>query len=215
MPSRRALWRRALVRRCLAAALVGLAAWSTLGAVLPDEPEPGVPVLVAASDLPAGHRLEASDLRVGRWPQAVRPSRGYSRIDAAVGATLAGPLAAGDAVTRDRLVGSALLHGLPADRVIAHIPLADAGILQALRPGDRVDALSTQDGTVIGHDLVVLATGADIGVRPNTALTSGDAPGQQGVLVAATRGTAARLAVSQGAPAPGAGVMLTMRHRPR
>lgn len=194
--------------------LVGLATWLVAGAALPQAPPQGARVVVVARDLPVGHRIVPADLHVSRWPEDLRPRAGYARVDAAVGAVLAGPITAGEALTTGRLRGSSLLDALPHGRVMAHIPLADGGLARALRPGDRVDAISTTDGTVIGRDLLVLAAG---GEQPDhgalSPLTSDDAVQGPGVMVATQPSTASRLAVAQGAQTPGVGVMLTV-HRP-
>ena len=71
---RRAVWRRARLRRAVAAVLAGVAAWLVVSAFLPTPPPVGVPVVVAVRDLPAGHRLSASDVRVDRWPSEIRPA---------------------------------------------------------------------------------------------------------------------------------------------
>ncbi len=120
---RRAVWRRARLRRALAAALVGLAAWLVAGAFLPDRAPVGVPVLVSVRDLPAGHRVGTSDLRVERWPEQIRPASALQDPAAAIDATLASGLGAGEAVTTSRLRGTGLLSGLPAGMVAAHVPL--------------------------------------------------------------------------------------------
>src|SRR6185312_14383647 len=72
-PGRRAVWRRARLRRVLAATCTAAAAWLAVSAFLPDPAPVGVPVLVAVRDLPAGHRLGAADVRVDRWPPQIRP----------------------------------------------------------------------------------------------------------------------------------------------
>ena len=214
---RRGAWRRARIRRCLSALLVALAAWVVTGAVLPDPPSRGVPVVVAARDLPAGQRLGADDVRVVRWPRDLRAGAAFGRVDQAVGESLAAPLVAGEPVTRARVGSSALLTGLPRGRVVAYVR-DTGGLAHVLRPGDHVAAVSTADGSTIAPDLLVLSVGAEAGGEDPAGVgfgpvTSDDAGGTGGVLVAATPHTASRLAESRGSDTPGAGVMLTL-HRP-
>lgn len=211
---RRAAWRRARIRRLVSALLVAVAAWLVTGAVLPDPPDPGVPVVIAADDLPAGHVLSADDLRVDRWPRDIRPPGAVRRVDHAVGRTLAGPLGAGEPVTPARTHDSALLRGLPKDRVLAYLP-ADGGLSQVLQPGDHIDAVSTADGSTVAADLLVVRSGVFGSGDPKGSGTIAPpaSEGARGVLVATTPHTAARLAEARGTETPGVGVMLTL-HRP-
>jgi pilus assembly protein CpaB len=206
---RRAVWRRARLRRCLSAGLVGLAAWLVAGAVVPDPAPVGVPVLVTVRDLPAGHRLTASDLRVDRWPEQIRPASALEGPGAAVDATLTSGLGAGEAVTTSRLRGSGLLSGLPAGTVAAHVPLTDPGAAALAHAGDHVDLISSPSGTILGQDVIVLAVDASEGDTSPGLTGGGDAP-RPGIVVALTPATAARLATVTGSDLAGSSITLAL-----
>jgi Flp pilus assembly protein CpaB len=207
---RRAVWRRARLRRGLAAALVGLAGWLVADAFLPDPAPVGVPVLVSVRELPAGHRVGASDLRVERWPEQIRPASALQEPGAAVDATLASGVGAGEALTPSRLRGSGLLSGLPAGMVAAHVPLTDPGAAALAHAGDHVDLISSPSGTVVGQDVIVLAVDAPEGdVSPG--LVGGGDTSRPGIVVALNPATAARLATVTGSDLAGSSITLALR----
>jgi Flp pilus assembly protein CpaB len=72
---------------------------------------PPVPVAVATSDLPAGHRLGPGDLADRRWPRDLAPRDGLE-VDAE--GTLLGPVARGTPVSTG-MVGDGGLAALAAD----------------------------------------------------------------------------------------------------
>ena len=207
---RRAVWRRARLRRGLAAALLGLAGWLVADAFLSDPAPVGVPVLVSVRELPAGHRVGASDLRVERWPEQIRPASALQEPGAAVDATLASGLGVGEAVTPSRLRGSGLLSGLPAGMVAAHVPLTDPGAAALAHAGDHVDLISSPSGTVVGQDVIVLAVDASEG-DPSPGLVAGGDTSRPGVVVALTPATAARLATVTGSDLAGSSITLALR----
>src|SRR4051812_34463426 len=207
---RRAVWRRARLRRGLAAALVGFAGWLVADAVLPDPAPVGVPVLVAVRELPAGHRMSPSDLRVERWPEQIRPASALQEPGAAVEATLAAGLGAGEAVSPSRLRGSGLLSGLPAGMVAAHVPLTDPGAAALAHAGDHVDLISSLSGTVLGTDVIVLAVDQPEGAA-SSALVGGGDPPRPGIVVALSSATAARLATVTGSDLAGSSITLALR----
>lgn len=152
-PVRRAVLAR---RRLLAAVLTAVAVAAGIHAAA-SPPPAEVPVRVAARDLPAGVVLGADDLRtVGFAPGSVPDGLA---VDAA-GRTLAAPLRAGEPVTDLRLVGPALTDGYPG---LAAVPvrLPDAGMVDLLRVGDRVDLVSADPqgaaAEVVATDVPVLA----------------------------------------------------------
>jgi Flp pilus assembly protein CpaB len=103
-----------------------------------------VPVLVSARTLPAGHVLSAGDLRQARWPAADRPPGAPAAPAAVVGRRLAGPMGVGEPITGTRLIGRDLTAGLSGDLVAAAVPLADPHAVELVRPGDRIELLSTR-----------------------------------------------------------------------
>jgi len=154
-----------------------------------------VPVVVAASDLPAGHQLTRADLTLARWPPALRPAAARGDPTGLTGRRLAGPVGDGEPITSTRLIGADLAAGLPDRLVAAAIALGDDHAVELVRPGNRVDLLeadrpvdplagppsATSDVADLASHVTVLA------VLPATE--SDDAE----LVVAVDRGTAVRI----------------------
>ncbi len=208
-PSRAVLWRRAHARRALAAGLVVLAAWVVLGLFAPEPGSAGVPVVTVTGDLPAGHRLSAQDLEVVQLPEAAVPAGSVRDEAGAEGQVLGSPVRAGEPLSDLRLHGAGLLHELPADLVMAHVPVADRAVVSVVQPGQRVDVLSSVDGEVVGADLLVLAVSTTEADTPGWGTGGAAAPG--GVYLAVTPQEAGHLATASGSGAPGGGVTLALR----
>lgn len=150
---RRAVLRR---RRLLAALLTAVAVAAGLQAVAAPPP-PSTPVLVAASDLAAGTRLAAEDLRTVRLEPGAAPD---GAVDDPVGRVLAGPVRDGEPITDVRLVGPDLTDGHPGLTALP-LRLPDAAMAALLEVGDRIDlvAADPQAGTAetVATEVVVLA----------------------------------------------------------
>lgn len=101
------------------------------------------PVVVAASDLPAGHQLTRADLTVMRWPPQLRPAGALDDPSALTGRRLAGPVGDGEPITNIRLVGADLAAGLPHRLVAAAVALGDDHAVELVRPGNLVDLLES------------------------------------------------------------------------
>src|SRR3954454_10777817 len=101
-----------------------------------------VPVLVAARDLPAGHTVRAQDVRVARWPPALRPASARASPRDAVGRRLIAPISALEAVTSNRLLGPGLTAGLPAGLVATPVAIDDPHVAEFVHAGDHVDLLA-------------------------------------------------------------------------
>ena len=154
-------------------------------------PAAGVRLLVSARTLPAGHVLAAHDLRRVRWPAANRPAGARADPAGVVGRRLAGPVGVGEPITGTRLVGRDLSTGLSGDVVAAAVPLADPHATELLRPGDRVELLSTPRADELATPspgaVVVLASDA----RVLAVLTGGDAGAE--LVLAVPRAVAGRI----------------------
>lgn len=152
-------WLRTVVaRRVLAGLLVLLAA----AAAWRDDPrDDGTDVVVAARDLTPGSALTAQDLRVERLSSTTIPDGAQTRIDDVAGRTLAGPARRGEALTDVRLLGPRLAESAagPDARIVA-LPLADAALLDLLRPGDVVDVVAAPASADTDADARMIATGA-------------------------------------------------------
>jgi hypothetical protein len=177
----------------VAAVLVGLAAWLTVGAVIPQPADPGVPTVVAARDLALGSTVSADDLRVERRPEAQRPAGSLADPGAAVGQVVSGPVLAGEIVTPARFRGASQLVGLAPGLVAVSLPVTDPILLTTLRPADTVSVLATGSGQP-------LATVARVFRRIFLTLAS-SRPGDAGpghLIVAVTADEARNLAVALG-----------------
>lgn len=127
-----------LVRRGLAVVLFLLAAAL---AAFPASAggEPTSPMLVAARDLPLGTTLRASDVKVIRVPDHLRPSGVLTAPGDATGQELVGVARSGEPLTDARVAGP---RTNPPGTATVPIRLADAGVARLLRPGLRVDVIT-------------------------------------------------------------------------
>lgn len=186
-------WPRLLLAgTCLLVALVSALGAKHGGTAPPPRWEP---VVVATRDLPAGHLLTRHDVRVARWPDAIRPPDARGNPAAVVGRRLAGPVRVHDALTATRLLGPDLAAGLGRGLAATTVPLGDAHAGDLVRAGDHVDLLeanrppeiadpgpaSSARVRTVTTDVVVLA------VLPATA----DAAAE--LVVATDRATAVRI----------------------
>lgn len=182
--------RRALARHrvLLASGLAAAAVAAGLTALVP-APAPTATVLTAARDLAAGAVLEADDLVARAVPTGLVPDGALVDAVAAVGRLVAGPVRAGEPLTDVRLLGAGLLRRGP--EVAAPVRVAEPATAALVRAGDVVDVLSASaeggaTATTVASDVRVLSVPL-----------GGDDPGEGALLVvAATRGTAARLAAA-------------------
>jgi Flp pilus assembly protein CpaB len=131
--------RTALARRIAAGVLVllaGVAAWR------PDPHSTSREVVVATRDLAPGITVTPDDVALSSRPAGTLPDGAVTILDAAVGATLAGPSRRGEILTDARVLGSRLT-GLSVGPNARTVPvhLADAAVLDLIRPGDVVDIL--------------------------------------------------------------------------
>ena len=131
-------WARGVVlRRAAAALLVVLAA---VLAVRGDPAAAREPVLLAARDLAPGQVLGPEDVVVGSREAGAAPSGAFTEAAQVTGRPVAGAVRVGEALTDVRVLGPALLAaatGSP-DAVAVPVRLADAGVADLLRTGDRV-----------------------------------------------------------------------------
>ena len=209
-PGRRGLWRRLVARRLLAAGLAAAAVSGGLASARTPEGGPRVPVLVAVRSLPAGHEVRAADVAVQHRPARYAPTGAALQTTAeAVGRRLAGPLAAGEAVTSGRLLGPGLLVGRPAGEVAAHVA-ADPAAVSMVRPGDRVDVLSAAGVTVVRGAVVLAVPPADAPSTGGLGVAAGPAAAG-GLVLAVSAAVAAEMARQPRDELGGAGLTVTLR----
>ncbi|MFT3715937.1 MAG: SAF domain-containing protein [Gordonia sp. (in: high G+C Gram-positive bacteria)] len=175
--------RSVAVRRALAAAFVVAA---VLVLIAGRSGAHTTPVLVAARDLRPGSAVAAGDVVLRRLPAGAELEGMLSRPDDAVGARLSGAIAAGEPITRTRLLSGrspAALTGHDDARLVPVRP-ADASMTSLLRVGDTVDVLDDR-GEVLARSAVVAVT-ADPPARGGA--------GEHPVLLAMPAGDAVRVA---------------------
>ncbi len=197
-------------RRVLALGCLLLAAITALAGQRHKQPSvPGSAVLVAARDLAAGARLSPADVRVRTWPTSLRPPSAASRPAQVVGHRLAGPIRSGEPITSTRLAGSGLTVGLPAGLSAVPVEVTGAALPGLVHAGDSIDLLvgdppeadasSPGPARILAERVRVLAV---IGLSPDAGADGngvGDGDGV-GLIVAADRATALRLAAAAGRP---------------
>ncbi|AQT81514.1 flagellar biosynthesis protein FlgA [Mycolicibacterium litorale] len=182
--------RTMLARRVAAGGLVVLAG---VAALRPDPADERSAVVVAIRDLSPGVALTASDVRMETRSAATLPDGAHRALDAVIGATLAGPARRGEVLTDARILGSRLA-GLAAgpDARVVPLHLADAAILDLIRPGDVVDVLGAS-ASITDAEPKVLANNAIVVLVSAQQKTVG-AGDQRVVLVALPAATANALA---------------------
>jgi pilus assembly protein CpaB len=133
------------------------------------------PVVVTTQAIAAGAVLVTADLRLARWPRALVPDGAVHVVAQAVSRRSAGPLARGEPITAQRMVGAGLATGLAPGMAATPVEVSPgaAGFVHA---GDHVDLIAlptAADGsgvpTTVASGVLVLAvlpppdhgTGAD------------------------------------------------------
>jgi Flp pilus assembly protein CpaB len=164
------------VARTLAARRIAAGLLVALAAVTALRPDPGHTVravVVAARDLSPGVALSDDDVTLAERPAAWIPDGAADRVDTVVGATLAGPSRRGEVLTDARILGSRLtgLTTGPDARVVP-LHLADAAVLDLIRPGDVVDILGAPAADADAHPRVVASNAVVV-----TVSTASKAPG--------------------------------------
>jgi Flp pilus assembly protein CpaB len=116
--------------------LAGGAAWR------PDPDSDRRDVVIAIRDFAPGVVVGTEDVALRRVPAATVPDGALAALDGAVGARIAGPVRRGEVLTDARVLGSRQTK-LTAGPDARNVPvrLADAAVLEVIRPGDVVDVL--------------------------------------------------------------------------
>lgn len=192
-------------RRLLAAVLAGLAVAGLGIALQPARPDVAS-VVVAAGDLPAGHRLVAEDLALAGVPRAITPAATTSDPGPLAGRVLGTAVAAGEAIVSTRLVGSDPVDGDPgawrgppgtapqpvrfADPEAAGLLTAGQGIDVLAASASSADAAVAAPGVarLVADDVLVLAVTQPEG---QDGLFAGDSGSGSPLVILATTPTQA------------------------
>ncbi len=136
-------------------------------------------VVVASKQIPAGKKIEESDLAIKQLPAQAVPKNYPSSIETLKGRLVMGTIEADEVITEGRLVGEGAAGGLPVvippgQRAITIMVNDVVGVGGFISPGDRVDILSilkrsdelTLSKTIL-QNVLVIAVGDKI-YDPNT-----------------------------------------------
>jgi Flp pilus assembly protein CpaB len=186
--------RKAAALLCLALAVV-----SALTSRAAPGSEPRSPVLVTAKPLPPGTVLAAADLATVHWPDPLVPAAAVRRLSDAIGHTVGAAMSRGEPLTTARLLDTGISAALAPGQVALTIGLAGGNQAAILQAGALIDLYATgsdagliggaplpSDGHRVGTSLRVLAV-----LPPPADQASSGTPS---LVIAADRGTAARLA---------------------
>src|SRR4051812_24857059 len=182
--------RTTAARRVAAGALVVLAG---VAALRPDPADGHADVVVFAHDVAPGVELTATDLRVESRSKTTIPDGSQTDPATLLGSTLPGPARRGEVLTDVRLLSPRLAEATPgADARVVPLRLADAALLDLIRPGDVVDVLaadSAAPGGTVDEQPRVVATDAVV-VLVSEKVTSAGRGDDRVVLVALPAHTA-------------------------
>lgn len=163
-PGRLSRWRRRVLRRVIAAVLLGAAAICVLRLSAPAV-LPTTDVVVLTRDLPSGSIITDEMVTTRSLPAPV--AGGALRdTSGAIGRRLAGPVGQGEALTPLRFVPRSLADGLEAGVVALHVEVVDPRSLDLVASGMRV-SLHDLDGTLVAPRVLVLS----IDTLPETGIT--------------------------------------------
>lgn len=134
---------------------------------------PGVPVVVAARNLPIGASLTSADLRVETWPAASPINGAFVSADALVNRGLVADMVENEPVTALKLApveaGAGMPPTIPAGMRAISVQVNEVvGVAGFVTPGNRVDVVATlskQDNSmsrVVVSNVRVLAAGTKI-----------------------------------------------------
>lgn len=117
---------------------------------------------MVAADLPAGHPLEADDVRAQDVPADLLPDGAMVVGEVPFGRPLAAPLHAGQVLTDLSVVAPPALQAHPPGTVLATVRITDPAATEAVAVGDRVsvigaDLQSVGAATVVARRVLVVA----------------------------------------------------------
>jgi pilus assembly protein CpaB len=166
------------------AALIGYAGLKGLARqVVKNTSKQFVPVVVTATDLTFGTKLDRAQLRVARYPKESVPAGAFSDVDSVVGQTTKIFLTAREPVTATKLSsrgGGLSMLVRPGYRATSLEVNQVSGVSGFVLPGDRVDVLVTVDPRGADQNAVtrtilqnteVLASGQKTAQQDNKPIT--------------------------------------------
>ncbi|MFD0866862.1 SAF domain-containing protein [Tessaracoccus lubricantis] len=180
-------WHRRVVGAALAAVAV-----LTLGNAISAPDAPTEAAVVIAAELPAGHVLTASDLKLAQLPPDALPDGALTRVDGLVGRSTAVSLGAGTVLQPGMLATS---RSTEPGRALVPIMLRDEHVRSLLNPGDRISLIASgyEEVEVLTDDARVAVLGNapsggspfSVGGGASGPMILVDVPAAQAPLVAA------------------------------
>lgn len=165
----------------VAVIFAGLASWGVYNYLKQETQKTkvteGENIVVAATDIPLGMKLNATHLKMVGWPKGSKPPGSFADINAVLGRVPIRPIVSGDAVTEQKLMPK---EGTPGAGVMTYlVPEGHravtvgvnevAGVAGFLNPNNKVDVVLTTSipGSTSGENISkivlqnvpVLATG--------------------------------------------------------
>jgi pilus assembly protein CpaB len=160
-------------------ALVSFAVYQNLRSRSSRDNRPGVDVVIAASDIALGAKIEDKDVKVVRFPEGDLPPNCYRQIQKVVGRGAVLPINKGEFILPSKLAGENAGYGLPAlippgMRAVSVRVNEVIGVAGFVQPGTRVDVLLTgnpsgtgeQQTTTVLENIAVIATGQKLERNP-------------------------------------------------
>jgi pilus assembly protein CpaB len=134
--------------------------------------QPGIDVVVAASDLQIGTKVEDKEVKLVRYPTGDLPPNCFHQKSSVVGRGVVLPIAKGDFLLPNKLAGESAGYGLPTlippgMRAVPVRVNEVSGVAGFVLPGTRVDVLLTgnpsgateEQTTTVLWNVAVIATG--------------------------------------------------------
>lgn len=180
-PSRRAGWRRHVLRRAAAALLICSALLLVLLELRP-LPAPSTTVVVARQPIAAGSVLGPDDLEAIHVPVAQAQPGHIVDTEEVTGRRIGSAMASGEALTSTRLVPRSAADGLAGSRTTLHVVAADPASLSLLHVGQRAVVYGLVGDPALTEGALVLAIDPE---QPSDPLSPGAAPARGVVLALA------------------------------
>ncbi len=153
-------------------AFVSVTVYRTLKAGTGGNTQPGTDVVIAASDLQVGAKIEDKDVKVVHFPAGDLPPNCFHLAKSVLGRGVVLPIARGEFILPNKLAGENAGYGLPAlippgMRAVSVRVNEVIGVAGFVTPGTRVDVLLTgnptsgteQQTTTVLENVAVIATG--------------------------------------------------------
>jgi Flp pilus assembly protein CpaB len=194
-------------RRAAAVLCLVLAVLSAVSSRAAPGPERRSTVLVTVKPLPPGTVLAATDLAAVLWPEAIVPVAAVRRLSDALGHTVGAAMSRGEPITAARLLDTGISAALAPGEVALTINLAGGNQAAILQAGALIDLhAASADAALIGSSLPPAGRSQPLGtnlrvlavVPPSPDPVSGS--GSPGLVIAADRATATRLADRSAGP---------------